>query len=80
MCYYYITANRFVAGGLQVDEDAEFDNPSLPHYNSAMNTPFPGMDPYLEHPTLWADVHDTAPPTPPLAPDDAQWAQTLLAV
>ena len=36
----------------------EFDNPSLPHYNSAMNTPFPGMDPYLEHPTLWADVHD----------------------
>jgi len=23
-----------------------------------MNTPFPGMDPYLEHPTLWADVHD----------------------
>ena len=39
----------------------EFDNPSLPHYNSAMNTPFPGMDPYLEHPILWADVHDTAP-------------------
>lgn len=24
-----------------------------------MNTPFPGMDPYLEHPTLWADVHDS---------------------
>lgn len=23
-----------------------------------MNTPFPGMDPYLEHPTIWADVHD----------------------
>jgi hypothetical protein len=23
-----------------------------------MNTPFPGMDPYLEHPHLWADVHD----------------------
>jgi hypothetical protein len=23
-----------------------------------MNTPFPGMDPYLEHPTLGADVHD----------------------
>ena len=24
-----------------------------------MTTPFPGMDPYLEHPTLWADVHDS---------------------
>jgi hypothetical protein len=24
-----------------------------------MNTPFPGMDPYLEHPHLWADVHDS---------------------
>jgi hypothetical protein len=22
-----------------------------------MNTPFPGMDPYLEHPALWAGVH-----------------------
>jgi hypothetical protein len=23
-----------------------------------MNTPFPGMDPYLEHPALWQDVHN----------------------
>ena len=23
-----------------------------------MNTPFPGMDPYLEHPALWPDVHN----------------------
>ena len=22
-----------------------------------MTTPFPGMDPYLEHPALWEDVH-----------------------
>ena len=22
-----------------------------------MPTPFPGMDPYLEHPGLWEDVH-----------------------
>lgn len=22
-----------------------------------MSTPFPGMDPYLEHPDLWPDVH-----------------------
>ena len=22
-----------------------------------MATPFPGMDPYLEHPDLWPDVH-----------------------
>lgn len=23
-----------------------------------MKSPFPGMDPYLEHPALWQDVHD----------------------
>src|SRR4030095_3559676 len=23
-----------------------------------MKTPFPGMDPYLEHPALWQDVHN----------------------
>ena len=23
-----------------------------------MPTPFPGMDPYLEHPLLWPDVHN----------------------
>jgi hypothetical protein len=23
-----------------------------------MESPFPGMDPYLEHPTLWPDVHN----------------------
>jgi hypothetical protein len=23
-----------------------------------MRTPFPGMDPYLEHPALWPDVHN----------------------
>jgi len=22
-----------------------------------MPSPFPGMDPYLEHPALWPDVH-----------------------
>ena len=22
-----------------------------------MPTPFPGMDPYLEHPDMWRDVH-----------------------
>jgi len=24
-----------------------------------MQTPFPGMDPYLEHPALWPDVHNS---------------------
>ncbi|MBI2215961.1 MAG: DUF4058 family protein, partial [Candidatus Rokubacteria bacterium] len=24
-----------------------------------MPSPFPGMDPYLEHPALWPDVHDS---------------------
>ena len=23
-----------------------------------MKSPFPGMDPYLEHPSLWPDVHN----------------------
>src|SRR4030095_15443358 len=23
-----------------------------------MQSPFPGMDPYLEHPALWPDVHN----------------------
>jgi hypothetical protein len=23
-----------------------------------MRSPFPGMDPYLEHPSLWPDVHN----------------------
>ncbi len=26
-----------------------------------MPSPFPGMDPYLEHPSLWPDVHSTLP-------------------
>jgi hypothetical protein len=31
----------------------------LQDYNSSMKTPFPGMDPYLEHPALWPDVHNS---------------------
>jgi hypothetical protein len=27
-------------------------------YNNPMESPFPGMDPYLEHPALWPDVHN----------------------
>ncbi|MEL7313805.1 MAG: DUF4058 family protein, partial [Cyanobacteria bacterium J06559_3] len=23
-----------------------------------MPSPFPGMDPYLEHPALWSEFHD----------------------
>lgn len=28
-------------------------------YDSGMPSPFPGMDPYLEHPALWPDVHNS---------------------
>lgn len=28
-------------------------------YNPLMHSPFPGMDPYLEHPSLWPDVHNS---------------------
>ncbi len=28
-------------------------------YNESMQTPFPGMDPYLEHRALWPDVHNS---------------------
>src|SRR4051812_46073706 len=37
-------ANRRAAGCGQIEE-------------GAMPSPFPGMDPYLEAPSLWADVH-----------------------
>lgn len=36
-----------------------FDVLNQPSYNSNMPTPFPGMDPYLEHPSLWPDVHNS---------------------
>src|SRR5438093_4113338 len=29
-----------------------------PHWRCAMPSPFPGMDPYLEHPKLWLDFHN----------------------
>ena len=29
----------------------------LAAWGVAMNCPFPGMDPYLEHPVLWESVH-----------------------
>ncbi|HFC11214.1 MAG TPA: DUF4058 family protein, partial [Anaerolineae bacterium] len=28
-------------------------------YNGFMHNPFPGMNPYLEHPALWPDVHNS---------------------
>jgi hypothetical protein len=28
-------------------------------YTHPMRSPFPGMDPYLEHPALWPDVHNS---------------------
>ena len=35
------------------------DNPTPAPYNGGMKTPFPGTDPYLEHPSLWPDVHNS---------------------
>lgn len=35
-----------------------FDASDVKGYNKHMPTPFPGMDPYLEHPALWPDVHN----------------------
>ena len=46
-----------------------------------MPSPFPGMDPYLEHPALWPSVHQgliTFTPPVPLAGDDATWTEALL--
>ncbi len=34
------------------------DAPPVRAYNSAMPSPFPGVDPYLEHPALWPDIHN----------------------
>ena len=44
-----------------------------------MRCPFPGMDPWLEHPALGPDVHDAVPPVPPLLPDDVGWARDRVA-
>lgn len=35
------------------------DTPNEHLYNGVVDTPFPGMDPYLEHPALWPDVHNS---------------------
>ena len=55
-----------------------------------MPSPFPGMDPYLESPLRWRDVHHSLagqndlsidygqPPIPPLAQGDVEWARKLL--
>ena len=32
-------------------------DPGVPFEIRSMETPFPGMDPYLEHPALWPGVH-----------------------
>jgi hypothetical protein len=43
---------------LDQTEDARMlDGPHLTTEATAMNCPFPGMDPYLEHPALWESVH-----------------------
>jgi hypothetical protein len=42
-----------------------------------MPSPFPGMDPYLEA-QLWLSVDYGQPSDPPLAGDDAVWADALL--
>jgi hypothetical protein len=34
-----------------------------------MRSPFPGMDPYLEHPALWPDEYNSA--QPPVNDEDA---------
>lgn len=61
-CFHWLT----IVGGLlhsfriilykQIGEIV--DTPTAQRYNTAMQTPFPGMDPYLEHPSIWPDVLD----------------------
>lgn len=34
-----------------------WNSAELFRYNASMYSPFPGMDPYLEQPDIWADVH-----------------------
>ncbi|MEO0458988.1 MAG: DUF4058 family protein [Cyanobacteria bacterium P01_A01_bin.114] len=56
-----------------------------------MPSPFPGMDPYLEHPEIWPgviDIYDRnaydlkldyrSEPIPALTDTESQWVDTLL--
>ena len=44
---------------MRADEEKSCAQPNcrLTKWGSAMNCPFPGKDPYLEHPVLWEGVH-----------------------
>jgi Protein of unknown function (DUF4058) len=58
-----------------------------------MRPQFAGMNPWLEHPTLWPDVHNSLigrarydlvidygqPPQPPLPAEKASWAAAIIA-
>ena len=52
-----------------------------------LSCPFPGMDPWLEHPSLWGDVHFRliaalasylSPLSPPLDETDVVWVSQIL--
>ena len=54
----------------------------------SMPSPFPGMDPYLEDPSVWMDFHESfstylrdsnysVPPAAPLAAEDLHWVAAI---
>lgn len=51
-----------------------------------MQTPFPGMNPYLEHPALWHQVHNRLIVAydqtimPALSGEEAEWVKTVLSI
>ena len=44
-----------------------------------MPSPFPGMNPCLEHPDPCHDFHQTLIQAPPISAEDAAWVSTILA-
>ncbi len=49
-----------------------------------MLSPFPGMNPYLENPEIWPEVHHllilsyTQAPIPPISAEDQAWIEQIL--
>jgi hypothetical protein len=57
-CYFEKEARKLRADRREAREMIRSTVGTLPSRKPAMPSPFPGMDPYLEAPHIWPDLHD----------------------